>query len=172
MTKERIKAVVSFALAEFSPLIGFLVLSWTFGLKVAIAGTVAIVVVDTSWRLWKRVPFTRTYILFVTLTVGFGVIDLLSAEPFMLKYEAVITNTVTAGFFVLGAAGPKPLIQEVAEQRGLFRPQGGVLFLDGLDAADGRDAIAELHAGASHVFSVPALGAVAGGATGRSGRWI
>jgi hypothetical protein len=35
----------------------------------------------------------------------------------MLKYEAVITNTVTAGVFVLGAAGPKPLIQEVAEQR-------------------------------------------------------
>lgn len=117
MTKDRIKAVAGFVMAEFSPLIGFLVLSWTFGLKVAIAGTVAIVMVDTSWRLWKRVPFTRTYILFVALTVGFGVIDLLSAVPFMLKYEAVITNAITAGVFVLGAAGPKPLVQEVAEQR-------------------------------------------------------
>jgi intracellular septation protein A len=117
MTKDRINAVVGFALAEFSPLIGFLVLSWTFGLKVAIAGSVAIVAVDTSWRLWKRVPFTRTYILFVVLTVGFGIIDLLAATPFMLKYEAVITNTVTASIFILGAAGPKPLIQEVAEQR-------------------------------------------------------
>jgi hypothetical protein len=67
--------------------------------------------------LWKRVSFTRTYILFVALTVGFGAIDLLSATPFMLKYEAVITNAVTAGIFVLGAIWPKPLIQEVAEQR-------------------------------------------------------
>src|ERR1700733_5411754 len=39
MTNDRIKAVVGFVTAEFSPLIGFLVLSWTFGLKVAIAGT-------------------------------------------------------------------------------------------------------------------------------------
>jgi hypothetical protein len=53
MTNDRIKAVVGFVTAEFSPLIGFLVLSWTFGLKVAIAGTLAIVVVDTGWRLWQ-----------------------------------------------------------------------------------------------------------------------
>ena len=117
MTNDRIKAVIGFVTAEFSPLIGFLVLSWAFGLKIAIAGTLAIVAADTGWRLWKRVPFTRTYILFVTLTVGFGVIDLLSATPFLLKYEAVITNVVTSGIFVLGATGPKPLIQEVAEQR-------------------------------------------------------
>ena len=117
MTNDRIKAVIGFITAEFSPLIGFLVLSWMFGLKVAIAGTLAIVAVDTGWRLWKRVPFTRTYILFVTLTVGFGIIDLLSAAPFMLKYEAAIANIVTSGVFILGAVGPKPLIQEVAEQR-------------------------------------------------------
>jgi hypothetical protein len=117
MMKGRVKAVASFAVAEFSPLIGFLVLSWTFGVKVAIAGTVAIVIADSIWRLRRRVPFTRTYILFVVLTIGFGIIDLLSATPFMLKYEAVITNVVTAGVFVLGAAGPKPLVQEVAEQR-------------------------------------------------------
>jgi hypothetical protein len=117
MTKDRIKAVLRFALAEFGPLIGFLCLSWSFGVKVAIAGTIAIVIVDTGWRLWKRVAFTRAYILSVTMTVGFGIVDLLTAVPFMLKYESVVTNAVTAGVFVLGAGGTKPLIQEVAEQR-------------------------------------------------------
>ena len=36
----------------------------------------------------------------------------------MLKYEAVVTNAATGLAFVVGALGKKPLIQEVAEQRG------------------------------------------------------
>jgi intracellular septation protein A len=120
----RIKAVLGFALAEFGPLIGFLLLSQFFGTKVAIAGTLVIVAIDSGWRWWKRVPLTRTYLLFVALTVVFGIIDLLSATPFMLKYEAVISNGVTGGIFVLGAVGPKPLIQSIAEQRE-GRPMSG-----------------------------------------------
>jgi intracellular septation protein A len=51
------------------------------------------------------------------LTLVFGAVDLMSAAPFMLKYESVITNAVTGIVFVAGANGPKPMIQEVAEQR-------------------------------------------------------
>ncbi len=36
----------------------------------------------------------------------------------MLKYEAVVTNVATGVAFVVGAMGEKPIIQEVAEQRG------------------------------------------------------
>ncbi len=53
-----------------------------------------------------------------TLTLVFGLIDLASTSPFMLKYEAVITNAATGLAFVAGALGEKPIIQEVAEQRG------------------------------------------------------
>jgi hypothetical protein len=42
---------------------------------------------------------------------------LLSATPFMLKYEAVITNAFTGIAFVAGARGPRPLVMELAEQR-------------------------------------------------------
>jgi intracellular septation protein A len=117
LIKKRLAAFVRFILAEFAPLIGFLVLSQIVGLKLAITGTILIAIADTGWRLWKGVPFTRTYILFVLLTVGFGVIDLFSAVPFMLKYEAVVTNVVTGVVFGLSAIGPKPLVLEVAEQR-------------------------------------------------------
>ena len=41
----------------------------------------------------------------------------MAATPFMLKYEAVVTNLATGVFFVVGAYGEKPLIQEAAEQR-------------------------------------------------------
>jgi hypothetical protein len=117
LIQQRAAAFGRFILAEFAPILGFLVLSQFVGVKLAIAGTILIAIADSCWRLWRGVAFTRTYILFAALTVGFGLIDLFSAVPFMLKYEAVVTNVVTGMTFALSAIGPKPLVLEVAEQR-------------------------------------------------------
>ncbi len=114
---ERFGGVLRFALSEFGPLIAFLLLNWGFGVKVAIAGTVAFVIVDGGRRLWAHLPFTRVYVMTGALTVLFGAVDLLAANPFMLKYEAVITNVATGVLFAAGARGQKPLLQEIAEQR-------------------------------------------------------
>jgi intracellular septation protein A len=104
-------------LADFGPLLMFWALNLTFGLKPAIAGSVLFILADSLWRWRRRLPFTRIYILASALTVVFGSVDLFSATPFMLKYEAVITNAFTGVAFVAGARGPRPLIMELAEQR-------------------------------------------------------
>jgi len=115
---QRLSHVLKFILWEFGPLIILLVLSRAFGLKVAIAGTIAFILIDGARRYWRRLPVTRIYLLSSGLALVFGTIDLLAQAPFMLKYEAVITNVVTGGAFLLGARGEKPMIQEIAEQRG------------------------------------------------------
>ena len=78
----------------------------------------------------------------------------------MLKYEAAISNAATGLAFVAGALGEKPIIQEVAEQRGdsfvateevraffrlftlvwaaYFFLKAALYSLDGLDPADAR----------------------------------
>lgn len=104
-------------LADFGPLLMFWALNLAFGLKPAIAGSVLFILADSLWRWRRRLPFTRIYILASVLTVVFGSVDLLSATPFMLKYEAVITNMFTGLAFVAGARGSRPLIMELAEQR-------------------------------------------------------
>jgi intracellular septation protein A len=104
-------------LADFGPLIVFWLIDVGFGLKPAIAGALLAILIDSLWRWRSGRSFTRLYLLTSMLTVVFGCIDLLSADPFMLKYEAVITNSVTGVAFVFGARGPKPIIQEFAEQR-------------------------------------------------------
>jgi intracellular septation protein A len=111
-------AVVRFALAEFGPLIVFWTLAATLGVKPAILGSILFIVADAAWRRVKRLKFTRLYLLISGLTLVFGLVDLASTSPFMLKYEAVITSAATALAFVAGALGEKPIIQEVAEQRG------------------------------------------------------
>jgi hypothetical protein len=100
----RIVNGLRFALAEFGPLIAFLLLSWSFGVKVAIAGTVTFVLLDGARRLWTSVPLTRIYVLTSALTAVFGAVDLFATSPFMLKYEAVITNVATGVAFSRAAS--------------------------------------------------------------------
>jgi len=114
----RLLAVVRFAAAEFGPLIVFWTLAATVGVKPAILGSILFIVANAIWRWRKRLTFTRLYLLTSGLTLVFGLVDLASTSPFMLKYEAVITNAATGLAFVAGAMGEKPIIQEVAEQRG------------------------------------------------------
>jgi hypothetical protein len=110
--------------ADFGPLLIFWALDLSLGIKVAIAGSVLFIIGD-GLRRWRRgLAFTRIYLLTSVLTVVFGGVDLLSATPFMLKYEAVITNAFTGLAFLTGARGSRPLVLELAEQRqGFAFPQ-------------------------------------------------
>jgi intracellular septation protein A len=114
----RLIAAARFAVAEFGPLIVFWTLAATLGVKPAILGSILFIAADAAWRRLKRLAFTRLYLLISGLTLVFGLVDLASTSPFMLKYEAVITNAATGLAFVAGALGETPIIQEVAEQRG------------------------------------------------------
>ena len=106
------------ALAEFGALIVFWALALTLGVKPAIAGSILFILGDAAWRWRRGLAFTRLYLLVSALTLVFGGIDLVATSPFMLKYEAAVTNVATGFAFVAGAMGKKPIIQEVAEQRG------------------------------------------------------
>ncbi len=114
----RLVSAARFILADFGPLIVFWALALAFGVKPAILGSVLFIVADAAWRWRKRLSFTRLYLLTSGLTLVFGLIDLAATSPFMLKYEAAVTNVATGVAFVAGALGEKPIIQEVAEQRG------------------------------------------------------
>jgi intracellular septation protein A len=113
----RMRRFLRFLFGDFGPLIAFWAFYVPFGIRAAIGATVAYVIADFAYRLRYGRRFTRIYLLSSSLAVIFGAIDLLAATPFMLRYEAVVTNVATGIFFVFGARGAKPLIQEFAEQR-------------------------------------------------------
>jgi intracellular septation protein A len=121
----RLAPILRFALSEFGPLIVFWAIVLSFGVKPAIAGSLAYIVADGLWRYRRHVAMTRLYIFSSVLTLMFGAIDLFAATPFMLKYESVATNIATGTAFIVGARGAKPMLQEVAEkQRNLTFPEG------------------------------------------------
>lgn len=113
----KLAAIARFVVLEFGPLVAFLALSLALGVKPAIIGSIVVIAADALWRRLRRLAFTRLYLLTSGLTLVFGSIDLTSTQPFMLQYEAAITNFATGIAFAVGAFGANPLIQEVAEQR-------------------------------------------------------
>ncbi len=102
-------------LQEFGGVILFWIMLRQFGLKPAIAATMLFVLLDGARRLLRGLTFTKIWILSNTLVLICGVIDLRAASPFMIRYEAVLTNLVAATVFLIGAFGSKPMTQEIAE---------------------------------------------------------
>ena len=113
----RLRRFLRFLFGDFGPLIAFWAFYLPLGIRGAIGATVVYVIGDFVHRLRSGRRFTRIYLLSSSLAIVFGAIDLLAATPFMLRYEAVVTNVATGIFFIAGARGAKPLIQEFAEQR-------------------------------------------------------
>ena len=113
----RILGFLRVLVAQLGTVILFWTLLWTFGLKVAIAGSIVFVLIDGTRRVIFRAGFPALYLLTSGLTIIFGAIDLYSQTPFMIKYEAVITNLVVAGVFAWGARGEKAMFQEIAEEQ-------------------------------------------------------
>jgi intracellular septation protein A len=117
MSKAKLIAALRVVLGEFGPLVAFWGLTLAYGVKAAIAGALVVILVDGAWRLWRGKPFTRVYLIVSALTLGFGAVDLYVATPFLIVYEAPITNVLTGAAFAIGAFGEKPMLQELAEQR-------------------------------------------------------
>jgi len=115
--KARLKELLSYVSADFGPLIVFWSFDIAFGIKAAIGAAVAFIILDALWRLIRKKPFTAAYLISSALTILFGAIDLLSDNPYMLKYEAVILNIFTGLIFVAGAWGERPILMEIAAQR-------------------------------------------------------
>ena len=114
---DKLFGALRYVVAEFGPLIAFWALTSAFGLKAGIAGAIAVILIDGGWRLYSGKRFTRLYLVVSGLTLGFGAVDLYARTPFLLIYEAPITNILTGAAFVVGAFGEKPMVQELAEQR-------------------------------------------------------
>jgi hypothetical protein len=91
----------------------FLIMRWIVGLKGAILATVLYVVIDLIRRVVVKEKLTRIFWIISMTTIGFGTVDVLVDDPFMLKFEAVLSNLITA-FVFAGTVSGTPLALEIA----------------------------------------------------------
>lgn len=127
----RVVALVASLAPEFGSLIVYVALSHFVGPRAAVVGSTLYSVGAIGYYLLRGKPLTRIFLFSASMTVVFGAIDLVNQQPLMLKYEAVVTNLVTAVFFAASIFSKKSLIQDFYEQRPgavAMRPDLAVYF--------------------------------------------
>jgi intracellular septation protein A len=103
-------------LFDFGGIVVFYALMYTAGLKAAIAGTVVFVGIDAVRRRLYKLGFPKIYVMSTSLVIVFGLIDIFAKNPFMLRWEGVLTNLAVMTFFLAGLRG-RTVMQELAEQQ-------------------------------------------------------
>ena len=111
-----IKRLLGTAAFDFGGVIVFYLLLATVGLRAAIAGTLVFVPLDAWRRHALHIGFPRLYILSTSLVLVFGLIDVFSRQPFMLKYEGAVTETIVGITFAIGSRG-RSIIEELVLQQ-------------------------------------------------------
>jgi uncharacterized membrane protein len=76
-------------------------------------------VVDVAIVKIRKQTITAFLKFSIAVTLLFGAVDLYFKGPFLFRYEAVLSNVVTAAFFGLTLTRDKSIIQEFAERRAL-----------------------------------------------------
>jgi intracellular septation protein A len=104
-------------LRDFGPLIAFWVTNRLYGFVPAIIVSMVWSVVDVVIIKLRKQQVSSFLKFSITVSLGFGLVDLYLRGPFLFRYEAVLSNLVSAAFFGLSLRRDKSIIQEFAERR-------------------------------------------------------
>lgn len=114
---KRLRTFLIWLVQNFGPLIVFLIAKSLAGLKPAILVTIIWSIAEAAYVVaWKRQKPTHFFYFSVGTTLLFSLIDLYSDNPFLFRYEVVLTNILTGVYFGATVFIGKPLIQEFAEK--------------------------------------------------------
>lgn len=112
----RIGTALRGLLANFGPMVVFMVVVRVLSIRWAIALSMLWTVAELAWCRVRKQPPTRIFLFTAAMTLAFGAIDLYQNAPVFLKWEAVLTNIITGLYFGATVFSGKSLIQEFYER--------------------------------------------------------
>lgn len=112
-----IEKLVTFVIFNFGPLIGFYIINQFWGFKVSIIVSLILIVTQFSVAKLKKKKIGSYFYYTSGIIIFFGITDLFAERPFLFKFEASLTNLLTAGYFGLSLFEDKPIVQRFAEMQ-------------------------------------------------------
>src|SRR5262249_24748539 len=113
---QKIRALITFALVNFGPLVIFYGTNHFVGLKVAIAVSTAYSVAEITFRLYRKEKITTLFKFSAAMTFIFGIVDHSAQQSFLFKYESSVSNLITGIFFGLTLFSERTIMQEYYER--------------------------------------------------------
>lgn len=115
---KRIKILARYLIINFGPVLAFYFINHFYGLRAAVVGGLLVTIIEVVRFRLRREKMSKFFIFSVSITLIFGLIDLIVKEPVFFKFEAGLINLVFALFFAASLFQKKPIVQEFAEQQG------------------------------------------------------
>ncbi len=113
---DKFKSVARSMLPDLAPGLVFFIANHYWGLKVAVLSSLAFLTVDLTRKVYRREKPSAIYIYAAVITVVFGGIDLYLKRALFFRYEASLTNLLTAVFFATTLRDGRSIIQDFAEK--------------------------------------------------------
>jgi uncharacterized membrane protein len=107
---------LSFALETFGPLLAYALGQWRGGPIAGIAAASLWAAVDVAQRVLRKRSTSRLFWFTTLLTLGFGAFDLVVGKVVLFRFEAVVTNLLTALYFGGSIITGKSLVEEFYER--------------------------------------------------------
>ena len=95
-------------LHQFGGLLLYWIVLLLFGVKPAIAAVLGFILIDAAWKIAHRERPSRLWLVANGAALVFGVIDLWTKTPFMIRYEGAIISLASAIAFAIGAFAAEP----------------------------------------------------------------
>ena len=119
---QRVLPAAAWFLRELGSLVVFYAAKPYLGLRWAIVLSTLYALGEIGRRLLRKEPFTGLFKFSTAMTVLFGAVDIWTGNPTMFKYEAAVSNLMSAVFFGASIVGRKSIIQEFYENRPGAKP--------------------------------------------------
>jgi len=122
MISQKIRSVIAFIVNNFGPLLVFYSINHLYGLKPAIFGSLLFSIGEISYRAYHKQKTTAIFKYSAAMSLIFGLFDLYAEQSVLFKYEAAVTNFLTAGVFAVSLFAERSMIQDFYEKQPNARP--------------------------------------------------
>jgi len=132
MMMNNVMNTVRMLAVELLPTLIFVVVQHFWGLKLGIVAALLITVIAVMIMIIRQIRPSALFIFSIVFIIVSSVIDLTSHNPFLFKYEPVVSNMIFGIFFFQSCFWGTPLITELASKIMPIEGRGTLAYLRGL----------------------------------------
>jgi intracellular septation protein A len=129
MKQNKFQSILAFVINNFGPLLVFYAVNHLYGLKIAIASTVLFTIIEIVYRWRRKEKTTAIFKYSAFMSLVFGAVDLYADQSFLFKYEACVTNLLTAGVFVSSLWSERSIIHDFYEKQTDAKPVSSAMMI-------------------------------------------
>lgn len=107
-----------FILREVGPYLGFYLLAYFFGERIALLISIIFIILEYIILKYKKQKISMLFYAFNSVIIIFAFLEFINVKTNIYQYEALLTNFIVGLFWSISVFKEKSIVQEIAESQG------------------------------------------------------